>query len=179
MNILLIVGTTRDGRKTIRAAEAARNRFEQEGHEVEFFDLKQKEIPFLGNRTYIEEGQVPEDIQDLSNKVEETDCLLIITPEYNHSIPGALKNALDYLYPEYNDLPFAYITDSAGGFGGVRAMSHLNDITLALGGYPGPSLQISNISEVLSKTGEITEDDFEERLDSFVEDVESQVAKLG
>jgi len=179
MDFLILVGTTREGRKTIRPARTVKNKFKEAGHNVEFFDLKEKEIPELGNRTYKEDEEpVPEDIQDLSRKVKQTDCLVIVTPEYNHSIPGVLKNALDYLYPEYEDLPFAYVTDSAGGFGGVRAVSHLHDITLELGGLPGPSIQISNVGEVIGPEGEIIDESYHERIERFVENVVEKVEKF-
>lgn len=180
MDFLVLVGTTREGRKTIRPARAIEQKFQKAGHNVEFFDLKKKEIPELGNRTYIEEEEpVPEDVEDLGQKIEETDCLVIVTPEYNHSIPGVLKNALDYMYPEYDDLPFAYVTDSAGGFGGVRAISHLHDITLGLGGLPGPSLPISNVDEVLGEDGEILDESYHDQFDRFVKDTVEHVEKFG
>lgn len=179
MDFLILVGTTRDGRKTIRSARAVRQKFEDKGHKVEFFDLKEKDIPYLGNRSYRDNEQpTPEDIQDLSNKVKETDCLVIVTPEYNHSIPGVLKNTLDFLYPEYENLPFVYVTDSAGGFGGVRAVSHLQDITLALGGFPGPSLQIANVGEVIGEEGEIIDESYHDRLEKFVKKSEKHVEKI-
>jgi NAD(P)H-dependent FMN reductase len=180
MEFLILVGTAREGRKTIRPARAAEQKFIDSGHSVEFFDLKHKDIPPLGNRTYVEEEEpVPEDIQELSQEVEETDCLVIVSPEYNNSIPGVLKNALDYLYPEYDDLPFAYVTDSAGGFGGVRAISHLHDITLELGGLPGPSLPVSNVGEVLGEQGEIIEESYEGKIERFVDDTVEHVEKFG
>lgn len=180
MDFLILVGTAREGRKTIRPARAVRQKFEDAGHKAEFFDLKKKNIPPVGNRTYKEnEEPVPESIQNLSQKVEKTDCLVIVAPEYNHSIPGILKTTLDYMYPEYDDLPFAYVTDSAGGFGGVRAISHLHDITLELGGLPGPSLPISNVGEVLGEEGEIIEESYHDRIEGFVEDTVEHVEKFG
>lgn len=180
MDFLILVGTAREGRKTIRPARAVEQKFLDAGHNIEFFDLKHKEIPPLGNRTYKEdETPVPDDIKKLSQKVEETDCLVIVSPEYNHSIPGVLKNTLDYLYPEYDDLPFAYVTDSAGGFGGLRAISHLHDITLGLGGLPGPSLPISNVGEVLGEEGEIIDESYHSRIEGFVEDTVEHVEKFG
>lgn len=180
MDFLILVGTAREGRKTIRPARAVEKKFLDAGHSIEFFDLKHKEIPPLGNRTYKEDEEpVPEDIEELSQKVEETDCLVIVSPEYNHSIPGVLKNTLDYLYPEYDDLPFAYVTDSAGGFGGLRAISHLHDITLGLGGLPGPSLPISNVGEVLGEEGEIIDESYHSRIEGFVEDTVEHVEKFG
>lgn len=178
MQFLFLIGSTRDGRKSIHAGEFLQQKFEEAGHEIEFFDLKKKKIPFLNNRTYADEGEVPENAQLLSEKVEETDCLIIITPEYNHSIPGVLKNALDHLYPEYDDKPFAYVTTSAGGFGGVRSLSHLHDITLAVNGQPGPSLQISSIGKVFDEDGELQDEDYYRRSEDFIAEVEAHVEKF-
>lgn len=178
MKFLIIVGTVREGRKTIDAASTALNKFSENDHETVLYDLKEKDIPYLGNRRYVDSEQpVPEDIEELGQEVEEADCLVIVTPEYNHSIPGALKNALDFLYPEYEDKPFVYITDSAGGFGGVRAVSHLNDITLALGGLPGPSLQVSNIGSKY-ENGELVDEELSQRFDGFVQKSEAHVNKI-
>lgn len=180
MHFLILIGTAREGRKTIRPANAVKRKFVEAGHDKEIFDLKEKEIPPLGNRTYVDDEEpVPEDIQELSDMVDETDCLVIASPEYNHSIPGVLKNALDYLYPEYDDLPFAYVTDSAGGFGGIRAVSHLHDITLAVGGLPGPSLPISNVGDVFDEDGEIVDESYHARIEGFVDDSVEHVEKFG
>jgi len=175
---LIVVGSTREGRKTIEVARKLEELFENKGHNTYFFDLKEKEIPFLGNRSYTDEEPVPEDIQDFSRLVEDSDGLVIVTPEYNHSIPGVLKNALDYLYPEYNDKPFYYVTTSAGGFGGIRALGHLQDITLALGGIPGPSLQVSNIRSVFEE-GKLTDEDLEDRMNDFIDEASRHVGKMG
>lgn len=178
MNPLIVIGSTREKRRTADAAYLVREVFKEKGHEPEIFDLKEKEIPFLGNRPYVDsEEPAPEDIQDFSKKVEETDCLIIISPEYNHSIPGVLKNALDFLYPEYNDKPFAYVTTSAGGFGGIRALDHLQDITLALGGFPGPSLQVSKLGQKF-EDGKLVEEEFEGKVRDFVEETEEHVEKI-
>lgn len=178
MRFLIIVGTAREGRETIKAANTAVEKFGEQDHEPVLYDLKQKDIPDLGNRRYDDSEQpVPDDIEELGQEVEDADCLVIITPEYNHSIPGVLKNALDYLYPEYEDKPFVYVTDSAGGFGGVRALSHLHDITLAFGAFPGPSLQISNIGSKY-QGGELADEELSNRFDDFVTKTEKHVKKI-
>ncbi|MFB6145235.1 MAG: NADPH-dependent FMN reductase [Candidatus Nanohaloarchaea archaeon] len=169
MHFLIVVGSTREGRQTGHAARAVKKMFDRE-HETELFDLKEKNIPFLGSRTYTDEGEPPEDIREFSEKVRGTDCVVIVSPEYNHSIPGVLKNALDYLYPEYDDKPFCYVTTSGGGFGGVRALSHLHDITLALGGHPGPNLPISNVGDAFDDKGKIMDEEYRRRLKDYVED---------
>lgn len=169
MKFTLILGTAREGRKSVHAADKVAEKFRETDHEVFYFDLKEKEIPPLGNRTYRDEGPVPEDIQELSESIEKSDGVIIVTPEYNHSIPGILKTTLDYLYPEYDEKPFSFITVSGGGFGGVRALNHLQDIVLELGGFIGPDMQVSRIGQVFSEDGELEDSDYEERFSDFVE----------
>ncbi len=179
MKFLIIVGTSRDGRKTIHPARAIDGELRNRGHETTFYDLKEKDIPPLGNRTYREnEEPVPEDIQELSREVKDSDCIVIATPEYNHSIPGVLKNAMDYLYPEYDDKPFASVTVSGGGFGGVRALNHLHDIILEFGGWPGPNLAVSRVSQKFSDQGELQDEEFAEYIENFVEKVEGHTEKF-
>jgi len=170
MNFLTILGTARENRKSIGPAKAVLNQFEEKGHTSKLFDLKEKEIPPLGNRTYVEdESPVPEDIQEFSRLVKEADGIIIVTPEYNHSIPGILKTTLDYLYPEYREKAFMYVTVSGGSFGGVRAISHLHDITLEFKARPGPEMPVSNVSKSFSKTGEILDGSYKDRLNDFVD----------
>lgn len=173
---LLLVGSTRDGRKTIHAANYLESELRKRGHDVEVFDLEEKKIPFLNNRTYTD-GEAPDNALLLSDKVNDSDCLTIISPEYNHSIPGVLKNALDHLYPEYDDKKFSYITTSAGGFGGVRSLSHLHDITLAVGGIPGPNMPISNIGKVFNDEGELIDEDYKSKFNDYIKDVEKHIEK--
>ena len=175
MKFLIIEGTAREGRKSIHAARYLQDKLLEE-HEANLFDPKQKEIPPLGNRSYKEDEEpVPHDVQEFSNKVEKADAVVIVTPEYNHSIPGVLKNLLDYLYPEYDGKPFGYITVSGGGFGGVRAQSHLHDITMAVQGRPGPSMPVSKINSVFDGEGNLIDENYEERFNNFVESLEDFV----
>jgi NAD(P)H-dependent FMN reductase len=179
MKFLIIVGTAREGRSSIHPANKVKNVFNQKGHEVVFFDLKEKDIPPLGNRTYKEsENPVPEDIQELSSELKDSDGVVIVTPEYNHSIPGILKTTLDYMYPEYDEKPFSSITVSAGGFGGIRALNHLQDIILEIGGYPGPNLPVSNAGDIFSSKGELLDENYEGKFEGFVEDSVDLVERM-
>ncbi|MFB6174917.1 MAG: NADPH-dependent FMN reductase [Candidatus Nanohalobium sp.] len=168
MKVLNIVGTAREGRKSVYAAEAVDEVFQEDGHETEIFDLKEKEFPPLGNRTYVEdEESVPGVAEELSEKVAAADFIVITTPEYNHSYPGVLKTALDYLYDEYEDKPFGFITVSSGGFGGIRALNHLHDIVITFGGFIGPNLPISRVETVFGPEGELKDDSYSEKFRNF------------
>ncbi|MFP4038229.1 MAG: NADPH-dependent FMN reductase [Candidatus Nanohaloarchaea archaeon] len=163
MKTAILVGTAREGRKTGLVAEAVEEEFSKH-HETQVFDLKEREVPTMRKRLSHDENP-PEDIEKFSEMIEWCDILTIVTPEYNHSFPGALKNCLDYLYEEYKGKPFSYVTVSAGGFGGVRSQSHLHDVTLALNGRPGPSLQVSNVNDHFSR--ENVSEQYRDRISSF------------
>lgn len=178
MKFLIIVGTAREGRKSIHPARKAEEEFQEHGYDTVFYDIKEKDIPPLGNRTYIEDEEpVPDDIEELSKEIEESEGIVMVTPEYNHSIPGVLKNALDHLYPEYENKPFSYITVSAGGFGGVRALDDLKDFTVTVKGLPGPNLPISNVGEVFTDEGELEDEDYIGRFEKFVKESVNHVKK--
>ena len=168
MKQLIIVGTAREGRNTGLVADAVEKEF-SEHHEVKVFDLKDREVPHMRKRLQYDEDP-PKDVEEFSEMVEWCDMLTLVSPEYNHSIPGALKNLLDYLYSEYNGKVFSYVTVSGGGFGGVRSQSHLHDITLALGGRPGPNLPVSSVGEHF--TEEKVSKSYNEKISKFREKCE-------
>lgn len=179
MKILVIEGTVREGRKSIHAARKAAEVFRERGHDVDLFDMEERDVPLMKERRFkVETSEVPEDVEEYGRMVEEADGILIVSPEYNHGIPGSLKNLIDYLYPEYEDKPFSYITVSGGGFGGVRAQTHLNEITLALDANPGPSLPVSNVNEVFDEEGNLIDDSYRERFENFAEKTEEHVQKF-
>jgi chromate reductase, NAD(P)H dehydrogenase (quinone) len=87
----------------------------------------------------VEAAGVPEPVADLRAAVDAADALLIATPEYNHSIPGQLKNALDWISrpagrSALNGKPAATIGASTGMFGAVWAQAELRKVLGALGG---------------------------------------------
>lgn len=168
MKALLVTGTVREGNKSQQVAKEALKSFSKSG-ESKLFDLCDKEIPLMEQRLSHDDSP-PGNVQEFKALVDWSDVIILVTPEYNHSIPGALKNLIDYLYEEYDNKAFSYITVSAGGFGGVRAQSHLNDITLAVGGRPGPSLHVSNVNEHFSE--EEVSEEYNKRLKNFSEKVE-------
>ncbi len=166
--ILVVQGTVRDGRNSIHPARYVTDRFQENGYDVELFDMKEHEIPPLTTPRYMSTDPHP-DVDTFGKKVEAADSIVIVAPEYNHSIPGTLKNLLDHLYPEYEDTAFSYVTVSAGGFGGVRALSHLHDITLEFDAHPGPDLPVSNVGEVFDDDGTLIDETYEDAFEEFVE----------
>lgn len=173
MQVLILIGTTRRQRTTIRAAKHIESKVQSsDSLEACTIDLKDLEIPPLKQRRS-EEGHPNKDVEKLGRAIDKTDLLLLISPEYNHSIPGVLKNALDHYYQEYENKKIGYVTTSSGGFGGVRQLSHLHDFTLAVNADPGPHLPISNIKEKVDENGNSKEEDFDRKTDRFLRKIKS------
>jgi chromate reductase len=87
--------------------------------------------PFHGERS--DPGERPAAVRELSEHIEAADALLIATPEYNGSIPGVLKNALDWVSTPFPDnvlrgKPVAVIGASTGGYGGMWAQAELRKV---------------------------------------------------
>lgn len=178
LEILVVEGTAREGRKSIRPARYVTRRLEDRGHEPELFDLDDREIPMLNHTRYSDNDKHPEDIEEFGRKVEQADGLVVVSPEYNHSIPGSLKNLLDHLYPEYDGKPFSFVTVSGGGFGGVRCLKDLRDLTATFGGYPGPDIPVSNVGQTFNEDSELEDEAYVDRFENFIDDVVDHTTKL-
>ena len=130
--IAIIIGSTRDARfgdkpaKWIYEIASARNDLD-----VEIVDLKDFPLPLFNE--VASNAWVPtqnEVGQAWQKKVAEFDGYIFITAEYNRSITGALKNALDFAYPEWNKKAAAYV--GYGSVGAARAIEHLRNISVEL-----------------------------------------------
>jgi NAD(P)H-dependent FMN reductase len=141
MHISLIYGSVRSTRKGIVAARYLEKKLEERNIRVGFVDPLEYELPLL-DRMYKEfaPGSAPAPMEKLAQLFKKTDGFLLLTGEYNHSIPPALKNLLDHFQREYYFKPSAIASYSAGSFGGVRAAVQLRVIAGELGTPSIPSM---------------------------------------
>lgn len=127
LKIGIILGSVRQGRNGEQVAnwmlDFANNRNEQEV-EYELVDLADYKLPMLGEA--VEEANQEKanaTIKAWSDKIASFDGYIVIAPEYNHAVGGALKNALDYLNPELNNKAAGFV--GYGSLGGTRAHENL------------------------------------------------------
>ncbi len=134
INIKVISGSTREGRFSDKAASwIAEEIKKQEGIAVEVLDLREYEMPFFNepvSPSYKQEPYKNEAVARFTKKIEDGDAFVIVTPEYNHGTTGVLKNALDWVYQEWNNKPVAFV--SYGSDGGARAIEQLRQIAVEL-----------------------------------------------
>jgi NAD(P)H-dependent FMN reductase len=123
----IVVGSTRQGRMSINIATWLKQECELiSTDEFVLLDLLNYSLPFFG------EEDKHNVIEKWESAVGECDAFIFVTPEYNHSITGALKNALDFGYQQW-DNKAAGIVSYGYGANGARAAEHLRGILGALG----------------------------------------------
>ena len=134
LNIKVIAGSTREGRFSDKAAAwIAEEIRKQEGVSVEILDLRDYEMPFFNDAvspSYKQEPYKNEAVARFTNKIQEGDAYVIVTPEYNHGTSAVLKNAMDWVYQEWNNKPVGFV--SYGSVGGARAIEHLRLVAVEL-----------------------------------------------
>lgn len=134
LTISVIYGSVRTERQGIQVARYLEKKLKERDIRVHFIDPLEYRLPLL-DKMYKEytPGTAPEPMEEISRKFIESDGFLIVSGEYNHSIPPALKNILDHFQGEYHFKPSAIAAYSAGMFGGMRAAVHLRAILGELG----------------------------------------------
>jgi NAD(P)H-dependent FMN reductase len=141
LKIVVIYGSVRSARRGIKAARFVERQFSERGHEVTLIDPLEHPLPLL-DKMYKEypKGSAPDTLEQLATLYRAADAFVIVTGEYNHSIPPALSNLLDHFLEEYFFRPSAIVSYSAGAFGGVRAAVQLRAMLCELGMPSTPSM---------------------------------------
>jgi NAD(P)H-dependent FMN reductase len=132
INVGIIVGSTRPGRKAETVArwvhEIAKKRSDAT---FEVVDIADFHLPLLDEVMPPMMGQYSQPhTKTWAAKIAGFDAFVFVTPEYNHSTSGALKNAIDYLFREWNDKAAGFV--GYGGVGGARAIEHLRAVLAEL-----------------------------------------------
>jgi chromate reductase, NAD(P)H dehydrogenase (quinone) len=155
--ILGIAGSLRQRSYNRGLLRAAR---EDAPERVELFEFDLTPIPLFSED--IEAEGDPPAVEQLKAEIDEADALLIATPEYNYSIPGVLKNAIDWASRAASPLqhkPIALMGASVGGFGTVRSQLALRQVFFFTKSYVllEPELHVSDAYEKFDPAGNLTD----------------------
>jgi NAD(P)H-dependent FMN reductase len=151
----VIYGSVRTERQGIRAARFVVRRLESLGVRAVLVDPMEKRLPLL-DRMYKEfpEGEAPAVMEELSQLFRAADGFAIVSGEYNHGIPPALKNLLDHFLEEYFWRPAAIATYSGGRWGGAHAAMQLRMSLAEMGMVTTPTLfQIPAVQNAFDTEG--------------------------
>ena len=133
--IQFILGSTRQGRSSDKIGQALIEGIKNRNDIVtEVVDLRTYDVPFLNDSVVPASRKKIIDpvVAAWSKKISEADAYIIIVPEYNAGYPGVLKNALDFLFKEWNSKPVAFVGYSGGPSGGASVVAQLRTVTQAL-----------------------------------------------
>jgi NAD(P)H-dependent FMN reductase len=142
LKLAIILGSTRPGRNGQAVADwVLAQAKERTSADYELIDLLDYPLPHLDEPVPPSRGRyVGEHTKAWAAKIGEFDGYVFVTPEYNHSTSGVLKNAIDYLYAEWNNKAAAFV--AYGNVGGARAIEHLRAVS--------SELQLAHVRQTLT-----------------------------
>lgn len=159
MKVLAMVGSLRTGSYNRMLLQAA---LELKPKDMDIESAEIGDIP-LYNEDVREKGYPPP-VQRLREQIRAADAILFITPEYNYTIPGVLKNAIDWASrpPEqpFNDKPVAIMGASISRLGTARAQYHLRQSCVFLNMYPlnQPEVMVADAARHFDESGRFTDE---------------------
>jgi NAD(P)H-dependent FMN reductase len=174
LKTVVLVGSVRCDRQGIKAARFVQRSLQMRGHEVSLVDPVELQLPLL-DRMYKEypKGTAPAKLEGLATLYRAADAFVVVSGEYNHSIPPALSNLLDHFLEEYFFRPSAIVCYSAGAFGGVRAAMQLRAMLCELGMPSISSLfPIPRIQTALDAEGRPLDSEMDRRFNRFAVELE-------
>lgn len=155
MHIQIINGSVREGRVAKPVADWAFGvASDRQDFSVEMIDLKEQDLPMFDLPKSPIMGNYESPIQQKwADKIAQGDAYIFISPEYNHGYSPALKNALDYLYAEWNRKPASVVT--YGGVQGARSLEQLRQVMIELQIVP-----LRDATHILNVWNKVKEDRF-------------------
>ncbi|BCU67649.1 NAD(P)H-dependent FMN reductase [Sulfolobales archaeon HS-7] len=180
MKVLGIVGSLRKNSYNMMLFKNAQS-LAPEYMKIELFE-RLGEFPLFNQDL---ESDLPEVVRDFKRRIREADALLFVTPEYNYSVPGVLKNAIDWASRPYNDNVFdgkvaGIMSASIGMIGGERAQLHLRQIFtfLNITAVNRPEVIITFASKRFDEKGVLLDDDAKKFIKEHLENLASLAKSL-
>jgi len=156
------------------------DKFVPDNARLEIFELDG--IPPFNQDT---EKEMPQKVREFKSKIKDADAILISTPEYNYSVPGVLKNAIDFASRPYGDNPFdgkpvAIMSASIGMLGGARAQYHLRQIFVFLNMYPinRPEVMVNFATDKFDSEGSLLDETSRELIGELIKNLVDWVMLL-
>jgi len=147
---------------------------------LEIFDLEG--IPLFNQDL---EDRIPQKVKEFKAKIRAADALLIATPEHNYSVPGVLKNAIDWASRPYDDnsfegKPVAVMSASPGMLGGARAQYHLRQVLVSLNMHAinRPEVIVASVDEKIDENGNLTDEKTRKKIGQLLESLVDWTERL-
>lgn len=172
MKIAILPGSLRKESWNKKLGHAVERMLQAHGHEVLFCDLKTFEIPLYDGDLEDSSG-IPNGVKELDEKIKFCDGLIVVTPEYNGSIPGVLKNAVDWLSrmkPHcFHDRQVLLLGASPGPLGAVRSLWHSRQPFAVLAAHVYPTVYgLGKANQAFNEQGDLSDSEVEKKVSELV-----------
>lgn len=166
--IPLLLGTNRRDRKSEHAAKWVFDKLlERDGIASQYFDVRDFALPQDDYGT-----SIGDDFPEWKDAIMRADGMVIVTPEYNHGYPGALKSVLDLLLKEYVHKAVAFVGVSAGPWGGTRVIESMVPMVRELGlAVTFADLNFPSIGSKFDADGNLLDPAYEKRVANFLDEL--------
>lgn len=178
IKILGVAGSLREGSYNKKLLNAA-TKLAPFDAEINIFDIKN--IPLYNEDI---EKPLPKEVLELKRQIISSDAILFVTPEYNYSIPGVLKNVIDwgsrpYGDDSWNNKPVAITGASPGGFGTIRAQMQLRQTFIFTNMHPiNKELFVSHATDKFDGNGELIDEDIKAKLSDLIKSLAEWARKI-
>lgn len=173
LNIPVVLGSVREGRQSINPARFLVEQIKNAGHETQLVDFKEDPLPFFNSEKLPIElkGKYENDnVQKWSNIARAADAFVFVVPEYNHGYSAVLKNALDWLYLEFEKKPVGLAGVSSGSFAGSRAVEQLRPVIENFSGFAiREVLSFGKAQELFDEDGKLLNKAYIKRAQRFLD----------
>jgi NAD(P)H-dependent FMN reductase len=149
IDILVVSGSNRSGRQSVKAAEHIVDFLNSHAEvRAKILDLAEYRLPPFDDSDQ-RSAEVQNDIENIRTQFQACHGMVVVTPEYNGGMAGSLKNTLDYFRPEYSWKPFGAVSVSSGTLGGQNAMHQLVQFASYVNSCLMPNrLLVSQVNEI-------------------------------
>lgn len=169
LNIPVILGSIRKGRRSHAAALLLAERVARTGHQTQLVDLRELNLPMFDMEETSEQHRAVVAFRQL---IAESHASVWLTPEYNHGYTSAVKNAVDYLHGEIRRKPAAVCGLSGGLIGGARAVEQFKQVLIEMHVVPiRESVYFSDAGTLFDASGALTRPELVDRIDYVISDL--------
>jgi NAD(P)H-dependent FMN reductase len=168
--IPVVLGSIRHGRRSFLPARLLAERVAAAGHRTQLLDLRELALPMYDEE---EASDSHEGVLAFKAALDASDASVWLSPEYNHSVTGVVKNAVDYLHAELRRKPIAACGLATGAGGGIRASEHLKTILIELHAVPiRESVHFNEARALFDEEGALQRPELVRRIDYMLAELE-------
>lgn len=173
LNIPIILGSVREGRKSEAPARYIVDKVKAAGHASELVDFKKMPLPFYDAPTvpvvYFKTKYPNDNAEKWSQIARAADAFIIVSPEYNHGYTAVIKNALDWGYLEFEKKAFGLVGVSNGPTAGARMIENLRPIIENFGAVAmRETIMIGPVEKYFAEDGSLLDSGLDKKIDGLL-----------